>query len=138
MLRRASYPPSVDGIANWLASHETEWISGRAYRFAAVSGDRIIGCADIGEIARGSGDLGYWFDEEYWGRGFAAEAAALIVDLAVKSLRLRLTAGHIVENVASGRILARFGFRWKCDVLIDFPLRHEEVLYRRYELDPRE
>jgi len=133
MLRRASYPASVEVIAAWLAIHEVEWLSGRTYRFAAFAEGRIIGCADGDEIDVGVGELGYWFDEASWGRGFAGEAAALVLDFAVKTLGLRLVSGHAVENVASGRILSRLGFSWKFDELVYYPFRREEVPYRRYE-----
>jgi len=136
MLRRGSYPPSVEEIAAWLADHETEWLSGRAYRFGAVENGRIIGSADIGEIHLGTGDLGYWFDQANWGQGFAGEAAALARDFASRTLGLRrLVAGHAIENVASGRILLRLGFRWEADERRYYPLRQEEAAYRRYVLD---
>lgn len=136
MLRRASYPPSVDETAAWLARSQSEWLSGTAYRFGAVFDDRIIGCADIGEIDRGVGELGYWFDPAYWGRGLAREAAAMVRDFALAALGLRgLAAGHAVENVASGRILLGLGFRATGDDLRFYPLRREQVPYRRYELN---
>jgi RimJ/RimL family protein N-acetyltransferase len=62
MLRRASYPPNAESLANWFARHESEWSSGAAYRFGAVATGRIVGSADIGEIDRVVGELGYWFD----------------------------------------------------------------------------
>src|SRR5271154_4680178 len=61
MLRRASYPSDPERLAIWLAQHEGEWLSGAAYRFDAIATGRIVGSADIGEIDRGVGDLGYWF-----------------------------------------------------------------------------
>jgi [ribosomal protein S5]-alanine N-acetyltransferase len=132
MLRRASYPPNADSLANWLAHHETEWLSGAAYRFGAVATGRIVGSVDIGEIDRGVGDLGYWFDQACWGQGYGSEAARLMQDFAFGTLGLRsLIAGHVIENVASGRILLRLGFRPVADELQYYPSRREQVPYRR-------
>jgi [ribosomal protein S5]-alanine N-acetyltransferase len=136
MLRRASYPLSVEDLSNWLAQHESEWLSGAAYRFGAVATGRIVGSADVGEIHHGVGDLGYWFDQACWGQGYGSEAAGLVRDFAFGTLGLRrLVAGHAVENVASGRILLGLGFRSEADELRYYPSRREEVPYRRYVLD---
>jgi [ribosomal protein S5]-alanine N-acetyltransferase len=66
MLRCASFPPSAEDLANWLPHHESEWLSGTAYRFGAVATGRIVGSVDIAEIDGGVGDLGYWFDNTCW------------------------------------------------------------------------
>ena len=57
-------------------------------------------------------ELGYWIAKEHWGRGIAFEAARPIVEHAFVAWRLpRLTAGHYIDNPASGRVLERLGFR---------------------------
>ena len=50
----------------------------------------------------------------------------VIAGLQTVTLR-RLVAGHAVENLASGRILSRLGFKWAADVLLYFPPRDEKV-----------
>ena len=116
MLRMASFPPTLDELRHWLTLSEGEWSSGAAYRFALVAGERVIGCADVDEIASDSGDLGYWLDEAYWGRGLASEAAAAVRDFALDSVGLkRLLSGHAADNPASGRVLTKLGFRWLRD-----------------------
>src|ERR1700722_2056599 len=74
MLRRVSYPSDPRTLAIWLAPHEGEGSSGAASRFGAVATGRIMGSVDIGEIDHGVGDLGYWFDQEFWGQGYGSEA----------------------------------------------------------------
>jgi [ribosomal protein S5]-alanine N-acetyltransferase len=88
MLRMASFPPTMDGIRDWLSLHEGQWISGSAYRFALVDEARVIGCADVDEIASGSGSLGYWLDEAYWGLGLASEAANAALNFAFETVGL--------------------------------------------------
>jgi RimJ/RimL family protein N-acetyltransferase len=56
--------------------------------------------------------LGYWLTPEAWGRGYMTEAARALLAAAHGSLRLtRFRAGHFVDNPASGRVLAKLGFR---------------------------
>lgn len=67
-----------------------------------------IGLAPDGDAQ----ELGYWLTPSAWGRGYATEAARAMLDNARYSLRLaRFTAGHFVDNPASGRVLAKLGFR---------------------------
>jgi RimJ/RimL family protein N-acetyltransferase len=111
MLRRALFPPTLDDIRRWLTPHEGEWVSGIAYRFAVVLGDRLVGCTDVDEISHASGELGYWLDESFWGRGIATEAVEAMLRFAVTTVGLkRLSSGHAIDNPASGRILTKLGF----------------------------
>ncbi len=135
MLRLAPYPQSVAEKRAWLASHETEWIAGEAYRFALIEGGMLIGCADVDERASGRNEIGYWLDEACWGRGLATEAATAVRDFALETLGLdRLTSGHAFDNPSSGHVLEKLGFRWTDDVTVWSLPRQSEIVQRRYEL----
>jgi RimJ/RimL family protein N-acetyltransferase len=57
-------------------------------------------------------EFGYWMTKSAWGRGYATEAGRALVANARESLRLkRLVAGHFLDNPASGRVLAKLGFK---------------------------
>lgn len=57
-------------------------------------------------------EFGYWLTPDAWGRGYATEAGRAVIAVARHSLPLRrLTAGWFVDNPASGRVLAKLGFR---------------------------
>jgi RimJ/RimL family protein N-acetyltransferase len=134
-LRMASYPPDRAGIEAWFASHEQEWRDGTAYRFAIVECGRMIGLADIDEIANSEGGLGYWLDESAWGKGYAFEAAQALVAFAFGAVNLAaLKSGHAADNPASGRILAKLAFRHTEDVAIPSGSRGTDILQRRYRL----
>ena len=47
MLASASFPPDVQEIERWFADHPCEWMMGRAYRFAVLLDDRMVGLVDI-------------------------------------------------------------------------------------------
>jgi len=135
MLRAATYPATLRSTRQWLASHEGEWRAGTAYRFAAVLDGEVIGCADVDEITRGRGDLGYWLDEAAWGRGFASEAAGAVIAYAFDVLRLDgLNSGHARDNPASGTVLRKLRFRRIGETRVWSNPRGEEIdqcLYAR-------
>jgi RimJ/RimL family protein N-acetyltransferase len=135
MLRMALFPPTPDDIGRWLSLVEGEWISGTAYRFAVVLEQHTVGCVDIDAISESTGELGYWLDEAYWGRGIAYEAAEALLGFAFETVGLkRLTSGHAIDNPASGRVLTKLGFRWTGDAKLWSRSQQEEIVQRQYEL----
>ena len=136
MLRLAPYPQSVEEKRAWLVSHETEWLAGEAYRFAVILDGVVIGCADVDERSSGRNEIGYWFDEACWGRGFATEAATAVRDFAFGPLGLEfLTSGHAADNPESGHVLEKLGFRWTDDTTVWSLPRQAEIVQRRYRLE---
>ena len=88
------------------------------------------------ELADGQHELGYWIARPYWGLGFATEAGRALVDNARQSLRLnRLVSGHFIDNPASGRVLAKLGFRPTRTELRYSAGRGAEAPCRVFELD---
>lgn len=72
---------------------------------------KLIGGIGLRRSAEEGTELGYWIARPCWGLGFATEAARAVVALAHASLRLpRITAGHYLDNPASGRVLRKLGF----------------------------
>lgn len=135
MLRMASFPPDRTEIEAWFADHPREWVAGEAYRFATFLDDRMIGLVDLDEIADGEGEVGYWFEQASWGQGFAAEAATAVVRFAFSEAGLQsLRSGHAADNVASGRVLERLGFRLLDQVEHPSRSRGETILQCRYRL----
>lgn len=143
MLRMASFPPDRDAIASWFAEHRREWEAGEAYRFAIERDGRLIGIVDIDEIAGAEGELGYWLEQAAWGQGYALEAARAVVAFAFGAPALqRLRSAHAVDNIASGNVLTKLGFRPLGEARYDSRSRGEAVMQRRYllsrgESDPR-
>jgi RimJ/RimL family protein N-acetyltransferase len=135
MLRLASFPPTLEAIRIWLLGHQGEWERGTAHRFALIFEDVLIGCADIDEIGNGRGELGYWLDEPYWGRGLASEAAEALLGFAFDALRLgHLWSGHAADNPASGRVLEKLGFRFVGETKKWSQPRQREIMHRGYQL----
>ena len=57
-------------------------------------------------------DIGYELSLDYWGQGFATEAAGAMVEFGFRDLGLhRISSWCIAGNTASARVLERLGFR---------------------------
>jgi [ribosomal protein S5]-alanine N-acetyltransferase len=135
MLRMASFPPRREEIVDWFADHPREWATGEAYRFGVELRGRLMGVVDIDDIGQEEGELGYWFDQETWGQGYASEAAKAVVRFAFCDVGLqRLRSGHAVDNRASASVLLKLGFRPRDIVQRMSRSRGEEIMQRRYIL----
>lgn len=74
-------------------------------------------------------ELGYRLCIRYWGRGYAAEAAAAILDYGFQHLRLeKIIAFALPQNKASLRVLEKIGFRYCRDFI------HADLPHSLYEL----
>jgi [ribosomal protein S5]-alanine N-acetyltransferase len=57
-------------------------------------------------------EFGYWLGRPFWRQGFATEAGSRVVTFAFEELAAEtLKAGWFHDNPASGRVLAKLGFR---------------------------
>ncbi|MEY4160012.1 MAG: hypothetical protein RLZZ136_633 [Pseudomonadota bacterium] len=74
-----------------------------------VDGARVIGCVGLSATATGA-ELGYWIGQDYWGRGYATEAARAVLRLARTLGHRSLQATHFVDNPASAQVLCKVGF----------------------------
>ena len=73
-------------------------------------GARLIGSVGLGRHGEDI-EVGYWIARSHWGQGYATEAVRAILPLAAALGHRRLVAGHFAGNPASGRVLAKAGFR---------------------------
>lgn len=59
-------------------------------------------------------ELGYWLGVQYWGHGYATEAAREMLRYGFEDLQLhRIFATHFKHNPASGRILKKIGMHYE-------------------------
>lgn len=58
-------------------------------------------------------ELGFWLGRPYWGRGYATEAAELLIRRAFEDLGMhKILAGYFEGNLRSSRVQERLGFRY--------------------------
>ena len=106
--------PYPNGAAeSWINTHEPRWAAQEELVLAVTLKDTgdVIGAVGITfEPLHDRAELGYWIGVPFWGRGFASEAAAALVDFGFKELGLnRVQAHHMTCNPASGRVMLKLG-----------------------------
>lgn len=112
-LTRAPWPYSLADAAAFLAQPRGEHQPRFLIDALDPGAPRLVGGIDIHASPDGYGhELGYWVTPDAWGRGYATEAGEAVIAIARHALGLRrLEAFHFVDNPASGRVLAKLGFR---------------------------
>jgi RimJ/RimL family protein N-acetyltransferase len=108
--RRLPYPYSQD--------HAIEFVRGSAndYRgtaFLIENNHTPIGVVGIDGREPDAPELGFWLGVQYWGQGFATEAARAAIDFAFEEFDVEhLVSGARLSNCASRNILEKCGFQW--------------------------
>jgi RimJ/RimL family protein N-acetyltransferase len=91
--------------------------SGSLVRFAVTlrSDGCLIGGVGLNiEEQHEHAELGYWLGVQYWGKGYATEAARETLRYGFEDLQLhRIFASHFKHNPASGRVLTKLGMRYE-------------------------
>ena len=108
------YPVSL--AMRWIAARIAWWPSGRGVTLAIARRDTpelLIGTASLKRALRDHrAELGYWLGADTWGKGYATEAGAAIVELGFEELALdRIHAQVLAGNAASCRVLEKIGMR---------------------------
>lgn len=116
-LRYSSWNERTEEDAREFVERFIDWRSeSPRYRFqlaiTLAGDDEAIGNVGIRLSAPGSSaaDLGFELSPDYWGRGYATEAARRMLGFAFEELRLHRVCAHCVaENVASAGVLRKLG-----------------------------
>lgn len=75
-------------------------------------------------------ELGYWLGEDFWGKGYATEAAGSVLGAASKAGITKIIARTIEQNMGSIRVLQKIGFE-KISTQIDDCGPHKGVKVSR-------
>jgi putative acetyltransferase len=107
----ASMEESLEKLTEFIAGEEVLAIvlkeSGRAVGSVGLHPDKKRAGGDLREI-------GYVLAQEYWGRGLMPEAVSAVMGWAFREGGLAmLTVYHFPENLASGRVIEKCGFRYE-------------------------
>ena len=81
--------------------------------FLIESNHTPVGMVGVNWREQEAPELGYWLGVEYWGQGFATEAARAVIDFAFEEFDIEhLMSGARVANPNSRNILEKCGFQW--------------------------
>jgi RimJ/RimL family protein N-acetyltransferase len=108
------HPYSEQQARDWIEAHTGPPSADKVTVFAITlkTDGRLIGTMGLREIDRehSQAEMGFWIGTEWWGRGYATEAARAVLGYAFEELGLnRVYAHHMVRNPASGRVLKKVG-----------------------------
>ena len=91
------------------------------------------------DIERYSAEVGYWLSEEFWGRGIASEALALLTGYLFNDLNyLRLFAVPFADNTGSIRVLEKSGYVKEAVLAassVKYGIVKDQLLYARINPD---
>ncbi len=134
-LASAPWPYTADDAREFANRPQQEGLPHFLVTLPGANGAKLVGSAGLGEH-EGKTELGYWIAREYWGKGYASEAACAVLRLAAALGHRRIHASHFVDNPASGRVLEKVGFRPAGEVAPRFSLaRSGEAPSRSYVID---
>lgn len=110
------HPFTQEYAEKWIARHSEAFAKGEAVHFAITLGETgsLIGAVELRAInaEHSHAEMSCWIGVEWWGQGYATEAALAMVRYAFEQLNLnRLMAYHMVRNPASGRALEKTGMK---------------------------
>ena len=78
-----------------------------------LSSGNLIGCCGLRPYRGGKYEIGFHLRPQFWGKGYATEAATAVIDYAFSALKAEaLFAGHNPNNVASSKVLLKLGFHY--------------------------
>jgi len=118
---------------------EREWIEDNdgTHLLVVADGDPvgIVGFEETEPSSWGVAELGYFFDPDAWGNGYATAAAALAVEHAFRERRHAKVVATVYEtNPASARVLEKVGFEREATLRAEAFIGGERVDVHRYGL----
>jgi RimJ/RimL family protein N-acetyltransferase len=112
MTANIPYPYPETGAVDWISTHEQRWLNQESSSFCIVlkSSGLIIGAIGLAFQAPKEAELGYWLGVDYWGQGYATEAAKSINAFGLNTLSLdKIKARALSRNPTSGKVLIKSG-----------------------------
>ncbi len=107
------HPYHEEMATKWIITHEDGYLKKELANFAITSNDdgELIGAVGLEIVMEHvRAGLGYWIGKEFWGKGYATEAAKSVLEFGFMALKLnRIYADHFADNPASGRVLQKVG-----------------------------
>lgn len=116
------YPYPIECALSWIETHEDHFTYNQSYDFAITdkqTGELYGAIGLTNNQPHQNGEIGYWIDEEKWGKGYATEATKAVIAFAFTEQHYhKVFARHFASNPGSGRVMQKCGML-KEGVLLD-------------------
>lgn len=107
---RIPYPYELPMAIDFIRSLQDAFDREIVFAVCCQTDGALLGCVGV-SFDVDSAELGYWFGLEYWGQGFATEAAQALMEYVLSLPNIKqITSSHLLSNPASGRVLLKLGF----------------------------
>jgi [ribosomal protein S5]-alanine N-acetyltransferase len=106
-------PKTVEAERDWIRQCVKRRADHFQYDYAIIFKNRVVGgCGiKIDQHRKHIGEIGYFIDEAYWGKGIATQAVSLLEDIAWKELGItRIHVLMLPKNSASERVAKKAGY----------------------------
>ena len=113
MVSRIPPEQTIEQTGQWILGAQRGNELGIDHTTLVLENGAVIGAVGAHRAAASEPfEIGYWLGPEAWGKGAATEVAgAIIAWLEERDLADTLVSGHFEDNPASGRVLAKLGFK---------------------------
>jgi len=106
-LARAPHPYTLSDARDWIESDQQ-----RELNFNIYLDGSLIGGVGLTPDDDDFFELGYWLGKDFWGNGYATEAAQCLLDHASNELKLsKFKSSYMLGNDDSANVLRKLGFR---------------------------
>jgi len=107
------YPYSLNDALSWIERHYDYFMEDISYEFAVTDKEtgELYGAIALSNNKRfNQGEIAYWIGEQYWGKGYATEAAQSILQFGFEEKKLhKVFARFFSSNPASGKVMKKIG-----------------------------
>lgn len=114
---RIPHPYPKGYAAAWIQGHPALFETGGGVVFAIIRrrDATLVGCIGLEcDPENRNAELGYWIGVPYWNRGYATEAARIVVAFGFAYFKLHaIKSRHFGSNPASGRVMEKIGMRYE-------------------------
>ena len=115
-----------------------KWENGVSYEFVSERTEDALTVGRVG-IRRidtsTTWSIGFWVHPDYWGQGYAAEAARVVIGFGFSELNAsKITVAHAVWNSRSKRVIEKLGFQYTGENPCGFEKNGNPVAEYEYEI----
>ena len=129
---------SLDEVHGWIDHCQAGWAEGRIYSWVVEHkhNTNLVGQTTLARIPdTDSWSLAYWIHPDYWGGGYATEAAQKVLQFGSDTLKVtRFWAGSALWNAASERVLRKLGMQYVTTNPTGYTIQGKPVPTKEFEL----